>query len=316
MNIKMQASPILVLLALVVIQVLFGVNYVISKIVVGAFPPLVWASVRIIISTALMMGACVLFKRKHPIGGKKFFLPLIVFALLGTIINQGSFLMGLRYTSATNSAILNTLIPVFTLLIVTIRGQEPLTLLRGMGFVFAFAGVLAIRKVEELSFSNQTMVGDLLTILNCLSYGFFLSYSKTFLEKYDRVWTTAWLFAYGSVGLTLLALPDWMSFQMPEVTPQLLWCMIFAIVGGTLMTYFLNIWTLAHTKSSSVALFIYLQPIVASALAYFWHGEPVTVRTLCSTGLIFLGFLLALTGQTTKPSVRAQQTDLKRASGH
>ncbi len=284
----------LVIVALVAIQILFGVGYVVSKIVVEAFTPLVWASLRIIISTGLMFAAVKILRRPHPKADRHFFLPLVGFALLGIIINQASFLVGLRYTTSTNSAILNTLIPVFTLLIVTVRGQEPATFLRIVGFLLSFTGVLVLRKVENLSLSDQTFIGDLLTVLNCFSYGLFLSYGKKFLEKYDRIWTTVWLFAYGSVGLTLIAIPDYMNFQMPVMTPLLFGCVVFAVVGTTLLTYFLNNWTLAYTKSSNVALFIYIQPVVASGIAYFFKGEVITLRTVLSCGLIFIGVVTVL----------------------
>jgi drug/metabolite transporter (DMT)-like permease len=280
----MSSTPVLA--ALIAVQVLFGVNYVISKVVVDHFPPLVWGSMRVVISALFMIGAAILTRRPHPRDGKRFFLPLIVFSLLGIILNQTAFLVGLHYTTATNSAVLNTLIPVFTLMVVTIRGQEPLTLARALGFVSALAGVLVLRKVEEISLSDRTLVGDLLTIFNCFSYALFLSYSKSFLEAHDRLWTTAWLFVYGSVGITLMALPQYATFTMPELTPELLACMAFAIFGGTLGTYFLNIWALAQARASSVALFIYLQPVVATALAWAWHGQAITPRTVLSTLLI------------------------------
>lgn len=286
-------SPILVLVALISVQVLFGLNYVFSKVVVDAFPPLVWASVRIIISTIIMFAIAIPFAGPSP-RGKKFFLPLIVFSLLGIIVNQSSFLVGLRYTTSTNSAILNTLIPVFTFMIVTLRGQEKMTWRRGLGLISAFVGVLILRKIENFSLSDQTLLGDSLTILNCLSYGFFLAFSKNFLENHSRIWATTWLFLYGSVGLTLLALPDYTHFQMPELNNTLVSCMIFGILGATLLTYFLNFWALAYAKASSVAIFIYLQPVVAAALAWFWRGETITLRTIVSSLLIFVGVLLVL----------------------
>ncbi|MCM2324053.1 MAG: DMT family transporter [Oligoflexia bacterium] len=300
-----QPSSFLVYGALISVQVLFGINYVVSKVVVDSFPPLVWASIRIIISSLIMLAAALLFRRgHHPTGGRKFFVPLIIFALLGTVINQASFLVGLHYTTSTNSAVLNTLIPVFTLLIVTLRGQEPLTWKRTVGFFLALGGVLVIRKVEDFSFSNTTMIGDLLTILNCLSYGFFLSYSKKFIEENDRVWTTTWLFIYGSVGLTAIAGPGYLTFQWPVMTPMLVASMLFAVIGGTLLTYFLNNWALAYARSSAVALFIYFQPIVTAALALVWFGQEITARTAVSSGLIFAGMLMALA--QPKPKEAAQ----------
>jgi drug/metabolite transporter (DMT)-like permease len=70
--------------------------------------------------------------------------------------------------------------------------------------------------------------------------------------------------------------------------------MAFAIVGGTFFTYFLNIWALSHARSSSVALFIYVQPIVASLLAWGWMGQVPTIRTVTASALIFVGMILGL----------------------
>jgi drug/metabolite transporter (DMT)-like permease len=308
-------SPFLVWSALVSVQVLFGINYVVSKIVVDAMPPLVWASIRVVIASVVMVAIALATRpQKHPTDGRKFFIPLIAFALLGIIINQGSFLVGLHYTTATNSAVLNTMIPVFTLLIVTLRGQEPLTKYRAMGFILSFAGVLVLRNVEQLTLSDKTLVGDLLTILNCLSYGLFLSYSKQFLQEHDRVWTTTWLFLYGSVGLGLVSIPAWIDFHPPEMTPMLVGAMVFGIVGGTLLTYFLNLWALAHTRSSSVALFIYLQPVVASALAWAWFDQQITTRTMIAGAMIFGGLLLALSKNQERHDTRQEPPRAPQAS--
>ncbi len=288
-------SPRLVFLALSTVQILFGINYVVSKILVGVFPPLVWASLRIIVSAAVMMAVAGFSGRPHPRDGRRFFLPLILFALLGAVINQSAFLVGLRYTTSTNSAILNTLIPVFTLLIVTLRGQEPITPARALGFISALCGVLVLRKVENYSFSDVTLIGDLLTILNCFSFALFLAFGKTFIEKHDRVWTTAWFFVYGSVGITMLAVPDYASFSFPPMTPALWGAVAFSVLGATLLAYFLNSFALAHARSSHVAVFIYLQPVVASILAWMWMNETVTLRTVASWGLILTGMMLGLT---------------------
>ncbi len=102
--------------------------------------------------------------------------------------------------------------------------------------------------------------------MNSLSYAIYLGTSKKFLEKYDPFWMTGWFFAYGSVGLGLLSIQEWPSFQMPELTPPLVSAVTFALIGGTLLTYGLNNWTLSKVRSSQVALFIYIQPVIAAMI--------------------------------------------------
>lgn len=67
----------LVIAALVTVQVLFGINYIVSKVVVEAFPPLLWASVRIVIATSIMFFYAFLTKRKHPVVNREFLVPLV-----------------------------------------------------------------------------------------------------------------------------------------------------------------------------------------------------------------------------------------------
>jgi len=289
-------SGLAVIAALVGVQLCFGSNYVVSKVVVSHFPPLVWAGIRIAISTVVMFAVCIASGRPRPKMNRDFLFPMIGLSLMGTILNQASFLVGLSMTTAANSAVLNTLIPVSTLAIVTLRGQEVFNWKKGVGFILALLGVLAIRKIEDIRFSDSTFVGDLLTVFNCVIYACFLSLSKKFLEKYDALWVTAFLFLYGTVGINLLAITSWQTFVPPEMDTHLMGMALFAIVFGTLAPYFLNFWALKHAKASQVALFIYLQPIIAAAVAYFWLGNTITMRVVVSSVLIFSGLLVALSG--------------------
>lgn len=292
--------------ALLIVQVLFGLNYAVSKYILASVPPLVWASFRISIAAIVMLlYAQFIWKRPSPgVPGNRrsYFLPLIPFALLGMVINQSAFLLGLRYTTASNSAILNTMIPLFTIGIVVLLGQERMTRSKVIGFLLALCGVLIIQRVESLSFHGMEIVGNFLTILNCLSYAIFLGVSKSFLEKYDRVWTTAWLFVFGAVGIGSLSIPSWIQFDLRgflenDLSPTLVVSMLFSILAGTLLTYFLNLWALARVKSSEVALYIYFQPFVATLLAWLWFSEVPSLRTLVAAAFIFSGIGVALKGK-------------------
>src|SRR5436190_178733 len=56
-------NPQWVFLALLTVQLLFGVNYVVSKVVVDTFSPLVWASARMIVSALFMLAIAILLRR-------------------------------------------------------------------------------------------------------------------------------------------------------------------------------------------------------------------------------------------------------------
>lgn len=293
----MGPSPATVYGALILVQILFGINYAVSKLIVQTFPPLAWNTVRLFISFIFLMLIAKLWKRPFPANRKEFFSKLFVFSLFGVIINQSAFLTGLKYTTAVNSSIINTLTPILTVLLVTLMGKERFRLSRAFGILLAFSGVLAIRKIEEFTLSNETAVGDLLTFLNCLSFSIFLATSQEFIRKYDRIWTTAFMFAYGFFGIGALSIPDWSQVAIPELTPLMLGAMAYSIFGATVATYSINNWALVHANPSSIALLIYIQPPVAAALGWAWLGEVPTLRTLTASLLIFFGLIVSNYGE-------------------
>jgi len=60
------------------------------------------------------------------------------------------------------------------------------------------------------------------------------------------------------------------------------------------LTYVLNYWALARVPSSVVALFIYVQPLIAATLSAALFGERPAPRVLAGAALIFAGVFLAL----------------------
>lgn len=300
MNVSPKPAPtaLVVTLALLGVQFCFGLNYVVLKEIVTNLPPLAWASFRISVATIVFFLFCFASGRPRPKLDREFLLPLAFYSLFGTILNQTAFIMGIRYTTSTNSAILNSMIPLSTLLIVTLRGQEKLTWNRAIGFILALCGVVTLRGIENFNMSESTWIGDSLTILNCLFYGIFLSTSKKFFEKHDPLWASAFLFLYGSVGIGLMSIPHWrqvdFSFDFFLLLPK----MLFAIGIGTISAYYLNFWALKYAPASRVALFINLQPIIAGTFAWFWADELITWRMVAASSCIFIGMLVALTDPT------------------
>ena len=53
-------------------------------------------------------------------------------------------------------------------------------------------------------------------------------------------------------------------------------------------------WTLARAEASLVALFVYLQPVIAVFLGVVFQHETLTLRTVGGALLIFSGVYLAL----------------------
>lgn len=256
--------------------------------------PLLWSAIRFLVAGFGMLILSLIFKRKHPPLNKKFLKSAILLSVFGLGLGQGLFLIGLKHTSSINTAILTTCIPILTLLIVIIRKQEELTSNKVIGLMLAFFGVIFIRDLTNFEISGSTFMGDMLVLLGTFCFAIYLSFGKSFFQLYDNMWSTTWMFFISGLLLLLLSLPKLGTLGEVIYSDELLYSALFSIFGATLLTYLLNNWTLKRLPAGNVAVFVYLQPIVAGSFAYFYFDEVITTRMFVCSLLILSGLIFTL----------------------
>lgn len=279
-------------LLLIFVQVLFGLNFVASKIVVGSWSSVGFAAWRFLISGIFLL-IFLKLRGKSLALDRKYWKDLVLLAVVGFSISQSCFLWGLKNTTATNTALISSTIPVFVFIINRFRKIGKWTLLKVVGLVLSFLGVLILRKIEDFSLSNASFVGDLFVLAACATLGWLISMSKDFYSKVPPLLGSAHMFWIG--GLVLL--PAWLLLAeplVPEFTGAFLPALLYSIFGATCLTYLLNNIVLTKVDSDVVGLFIFLQPVVASVFSLFFLGEVFTLRMAISFALIGLGVLLVI----------------------
>ena len=81
--------------------------------------------------------------------------------------------------------------------------------------------------------------------------------------------------------------------QWRTIPPAAWLSLAFVIAGPTIAAYLLSAWALAHTDSSLVAAYTYLQPILTVVLAAMFLGEQIRPLAIAAGVLIFSGVWLA-----------------------
>jgi drug/metabolite transporter (DMT)-like permease len=298
-----------VLGALLLVQGFFGLHYLAAKLVLLEIPPRAWAAIRVVGAALVLLAAVRAMGRTLPRSpgdlGR-----LALFALLGVVINQVCFVEGLHRTTPTHSALINTTIPVGTLLFAVLLGRERLTWPRAGSLGVALAGVLLVIWPEDLSPSSETVAGDLLTLVNALSFALFLVVSKRLISRSDPIGATAVLLGFGAIGILAVGWGPLASFEPSTVSARTWWLGAFIILFATAGTYLLNYWALARVDSSVVALFIYLQPLIAAVLSWTLLGERIGASTAAGGALIFAGVYIAI-----RAPARSSQAAPLRSAG-
>jgi drug/metabolite transporter (DMT)-like permease len=300
-----RAGRAAVAVSLVLVQVFFGVHYLAAKILLRDIPPRAWAVLRVTAAAAVLLAATFALRRKLPREPRDLGL-LALFSIFGVVVNQVCFVEGLYRTTPTHSAILNTTIPVGTLLFALLLGREMLDGGKILSILLALGGVLLVVHPERATFGSATLAGDLLTLANALSYGFFLVISKRALARMDPLAATAVLMSFGALGILAIGGPSLAALDLSSIPPRTWGLGAFIVLFPTVGAYYLTYWALARVESSTVALFVYLQPVIAAALSALVLGERPTVRVLAGAALVFLGVYVAVAHPRLRAAARAR----------
>jgi drug/metabolite transporter (DMT)-like permease len=280
--------------ALLTVQLLFGVHYLAGKIVVEVLDPAAWAALRALSALVILAALAAVGKRRLPRGRDMWYLAGC--ALLGVTLNQILFLEGLSRTTPAHSALICSTIPLFTLAGAVLLRQERPTGRKIMGLAIGMIGVLVLLEVDRFSLDARYLAGDLMTLANAVFYGLYVALSGRVMARHDPLGATTVVFAWGTLGILFYGGGSLLQAPLAEIPPMVYGMMAYAVVGATVATYVLNLWALKHTQASRVALYVILQPVVATALAVMMLGEPVTWR-LVTAGLLVLGGLMLREGR-------------------
>lgn len=295
-------------LALIAVQLIFGTWPIIGKIALRSLTTPQLVALRVV------GAAIVLFILRRAFGSlritrKSDFARLALYSLLGVVLNQLLFVKAISLTTVINATLLSTTIPVFTLLVGILLGYERISVNKVLGILFAACGVIYLVDPFRADFSGSSKLGDLLLIANSFSFGAYIAVSKDLVKRYNAMTVISWIFIIGSIAI----IPFWFFSSagnpVPHVGAGVWFAVLYIILVPTVGAYYLNGWALGRVAPSTVAVYIYLQPLIAFALAPLILGEKWNSRTWIASALIFAGVAIV-----TRRAAAHRQEPLKEIS--
>jgi drug/metabolite transporter (DMT)-like permease len=262
-----------------------------GKVVLAVLPSISLVGIRVGI-TALILFTIQAIRGRLWLKERSDYWRLAVLSLFGVTFNQLLFVTGLSLTKAANTSLLAVTIPIFALLLGTAMGTESIRPTKVIGVVAAAIGVILLVDPRNASFSSETTVGDILIIINSLSYGIYVVTSKDVVTRNGAFRSMMWVFMFASVVCVPLGIFGVATVDLSEVRPVVwLLCLHIAVIA-TAIPYFLNAWALARVNPSTVAVFIYLQPLIGFTTAVLFLNERVDLMFGIAAALIFAGLYL------------------------
>ena len=214
---------------------------------------------------------------------------LILCSMTGIVGNQFLYVTGLSLTTAINATLLSTTIPVFTLFVSILFSYDRLSPRRLIGIMLAAVGVIYLVNPARADLSHQTTAGNLLLVGNALLYAIYIVISKDLFERYGALNMITWIFLVGSVITIPVGIYSLQQENLSAIGPGIWLLVAVIIILPTVGAYYLNAYALTKVPPSTVAVYIYLQPLIAFGFAPLLLGEHLTWRPGIAALLIFAG---------------------------
>lgn len=290
------------LLAVFVVQLMYGLNYTFAKDVMvgGHVKPFAFIVLRVAGATLLFWLFSFLGPKEKI--DKKDYVKFFVAAIFGVAVNMLMFFKGLQHTTPIHASVIATISPILVLIMSAIFLKEKLTSLKVLGVLFAFAGAIILTVYgQSLRAADNILLGNTLVLINATSFAIYIILIKKLTAKYHPFTFLKWLFLFGLIMVIPFGYSELLEINIQSFSPYVFFAIAFVVVGATFIANLLNPLALRHLKASTVSVFIYIQPIIAGLFAILMGSDHLSIVKLIASLLIFLGVYLV----TKKPKVSA-----------
>jgi len=221
--------------------------------------------------------------------------PIALLGLLGGGLHNVLQYWGLQYTAAINGPLLNSLTPIFIILLGAAFFHEPLRPRTVTGACIALAGALAIitRLDPEVVLGLSFNVGDLLIILSLVMLAGYTIALRWRPAGLDALTFLACFALVAEVPVGLAALAEYAAGGRIILNATSIAGILYVAVFPALLAY--HFWNLgvAALGSARAGVFMYLLPFFGSILGVTLLGERFGMHHAVGIGLILAGVSLA-----------------------
>ncbi|MGA9271406.1 MAG: DMT family transporter [Lutimonas sp.] len=271
---------------------IYGVSFTVAKEVMPQYvQPFGFIFLRVSGAT-LLFWTVGLFSRKERIAISDY--PrLLLGAIFGIALNQLMFFKGLSMTTPISASVIMVSSPILVLSFSAIILRERVTKRKLSGiFIGMIGAVFLIVFGKEIGSSSNATLGNLLVFVNATSYSLYLILIKSLTRKYEPITLAKWLYLLGLFMVIPFGIQEFNLIQWQGMPQGILWRIGFIIVFTSFLTYLLNLFAIRKLLPTTLSIFIYLQPVIATSYALLTGSDSLNLIKLLSTLLIFTGVFL------------------------
>jgi drug/metabolite transporter (DMT)-like permease len=278
---------------LILVSVIWGVNFAFVKYALADFSPLSFTALRFFLA-ALFLIAVMVVNREPLAMERRDILAIFKLGFIGITLYNILFMEGLNHTTASNSALFISSSPLFAALILALKNSVRIIAQTIAGLLLSTCGVLLIiqSRPDGLSFSRRDLAGDLLTIAAAAFWALYTIKAGPLLKKYSAIKVTAYSMAAGTVLLLPISGYELLHQSWSSVSVRSWAAFSFSafVSGGIAFTlWYQGVQTIGVTRT---VVYHYIVPLVAVLFAALFLGERIAFLQIIGGISILAGVYL------------------------
>jgi drug/metabolite transporter (DMT)-like permease len=225
---------------------------------------------------------------------KKDWTRIIACGFFGMVLNMLMFFKGLSLSTPINSSVVITIAPVLVLILSAIFLKEKITWLKYTGISLGLLGaiLLIIFGLKKQVNAPNIPLGNMLFIINTISYAIYLIIVKPLVGKYSSITLMKWFFLVAVLINLPIGISEFLEVSWRLLSAGIILKLAFVVIATTFLTYLFNIYALKQLSPTVIGVFMYLQPIIATFFAVLTGSDKITTLRIVAASLIFLGVFL------------------------
>lgn len=214
---------------------------------------------------------------------------LIWLSILAIPLNQFLYLYGIKFTLASNGALLYATTPALILILSSVMLSESMSRKKVLGVLIAFIGISMVMFEKGIDFSSDYFYGNVMIFFAVIAWALYAIQGKKLVMKYGAFSSTALSMIGGAILFIPLGAADIALNGFPELTTGNWLSILYLSLGTSVVAYILWFYALGRMDTTKVAVFANAQPILTTILAVVLLDQPIT-------GVFIVGGLITIFG--------------------
>lgn len=226
---------------------------------------------------------------------KKDFWQLCIASLLVIAANQALVIIGMEYTSPVDATIVCSMTPIFTLILGALFVHQKITWMKLLGVALGFAGVLAFIFAGETNDAinvTNPLLGNAMCFLAQVCGACYLVFFTDIIKKYSAFTLMKWMFLISAIVVFPFTIGGIINVQWSEMPLGGMMDILYIVVLATCLAYLFTPIGQKHVSPTVVAIYNYLQPVVAAVISILAGLAIINWETAIYACLIFVGVWL------------------------